>query len=137
VAQQLGHLRRAHQRRPGGADECGAAAIGAVDPAVPIYDVETLEARLRREGSPVAFAALLLNLYGGLALLLAGIGVNGVLAAAVASRRQELGIRSALGADPRRLLGSVLREGLALALGAIAVGAVLAAALARAFGRND
>lgn len=104
---------------------------------MPIYDVETLEARLRREGSPVAFAALLLNLYGGLALLLAGIGVNGVLAAAVASRRQELGIRSALGADPRRLLGSVLREGLALALGAIAVGAVLAAALARAFGRND
>jgi len=110
------------------------AAIAAIDPGVPIYDVETLDARLRREESPVAFAALLLNLYGGLALLLAGIGVYGVLAAAVASRRREFGIRSALGADPRRLLGSVLREGLTLALGAIAIGAVLAAALARAYG---
>jgi ABC-type antimicrobial peptide transport system permease subunit len=110
------------------------SAIAAFDPTVPIYDVETLEARMRLEESPVAFAALLLNIYGGLALLLAGIGVYGVLASAVASRRQELGIRSALGADPRRLLGSVVLEGLTLSAVAITIGAVLAAALARAFG---
>lgn len=109
-------------------------AIAAIDPAVPVYDVETLEARMRREESPVGFAALLLNIYGGLALLLAGIGVYGVLASAVASRRQEFGIRSALGADPRRLLAGVMREGCTLTLAAIAVGAAVAAGLTRAFG---
>jgi predicted permease len=110
------------------------SAIAGFDPTVPVYDVETLEARMRTEESPVAFAALLLNIYGGLALLLAGIGVYGVLASAVASRRQEFGIRSALGADPRRLLGGVVVEGLTLSTAAIGVGVVLAATLARAFG---
>lgn len=110
------------------------AAIAALDPAVPIYDVETLDARMRREESPVAFAAVLLNVYGGLALLLAGVGVYGVLASAVASRRQEFGIRAALGADGRTLLGAVVGEGLRLTLVAVTIGVAVSVALTRAFG---
>lgn len=110
------------------------AAIAGFDPTVPIYDVESLENRMRAEESPVAFAALLLNIYGGLAVLLAGIGVYGVLASAVASRRRELGIRSALGAEPARLLRDVILEGLTVSLLAIAVGVALSAGLARTFG---
>jgi putative ABC transport system permease protein len=110
------------------------AAIAAVDPTVPVYDVETLEQRMRAEESPVAFAALLLNIYGGLAILLAGVGVYGVLAAGVAARRRELGIRAALGAEPARLLGGVVVEGLTLSVAAIAVGVAVSAALTRVFG---
>jgi predicted permease len=109
------------------------SAIAAFDPAVPIYDIASLETRLRSEEAPLAFAALLLNLYGGLAVLLAAIGVYGVLAAAVANRTREIGIRTALGADPRRLLTGVVSEGLAVSALAVCIGAIAAWALARSF----
>jgi putative ABC transport system permease protein len=57
-----------------------------------------------------------------------------VLAAAVASRTRELGIRTALGADPRRLLGAVVSEGFRVSIVSIGVGAIVAWALARSFG---
>ena len=76
---------------------------------------------------------MLLNLYGGLAVLLAAIGVYGVLAAAVASRTREIGIRTALGADPRRLVAGVMAEGLIVSIAAVAIGMVAAWALARSF----
>jgi putative ABC transport system permease protein len=110
------------------------AAIAAADPTVPVYDIETLEHRMRAEESPVAFAALLLNVYGGLAIVLAGVGVYGVLAAGVAARRRELGIRAALGAEPSRLLSGVVVEGLTLSVAAIVVGVAVSATLTRVFG---
>ena len=109
------------------------ATIAGFDPGAPIYDIESLDHRMRAEESPLGFAALLLNLYGGLAIALAAIGVYGVLAAAVASRTRELGIRTALGADPRRLLSAVVGEGLRVSLAAIGVGSVAAWMLARSF----
>ncbi|HWI19932.1 MAG TPA: FtsX-like permease family protein, partial [Vicinamibacterales bacterium] len=109
------------------------AAIAGFDPTVPIYDVASLDSRLRTEESPLAFAAVLLNLYGGLAILLAAIGVYGVLAAAVVSRRRELGIRTALGADPRRLVRGVVSEGVTVAVIAVGIGSIAAWALARSF----
>jgi len=118
----------------GGLTSAVRAAIAGFDPALPVYDVESLENRMRTEEVPVAFAALLLNIYGGLALLLAGIGVYGVLASGVASRRREFGIRSALGANPARLLGNVVTEGLTVSLVAIAVGLGVTSALTRAWG---
>jgi putative ABC transport system permease protein len=118
----------------GGHTSAVRAAIASFDPAVPIYDVDALENRMRAEASPVGFAALLLNLYGGLAILLAGLGVYGVLASGVAMRMRELGIRSALGANPSRLLAGVVAEGVSVSLVAISVGAALSWALARAFG---
>ncbi|MFM8533740.1 MAG: FtsX-like permease family protein [Acidimicrobiia bacterium] len=110
------------------------AAIAGFDPTIAMFDVASLDSRLRTEEAPLAFAAVLLNLYGGLALVLAAIGVYGVLAAAVVSRSRELGIRAALGADPRRLISGILSEGLAIAVASVAVGALAAWLLTRAFG---
>lgn len=109
------------------------AAIAGFDPSVPVFDVASLDSRLRTEESPLAFAAVLLNLYGGLAILLAGIGVYGVLAATVASRHRELGIRTALGANPRRLVAGIVSEGVAVAITAVSIGSIAAWALARSF----
>ena len=115
---------------PSGAIKDVAAAIAAIDPALPAYDIAPLDDRLRLEERSVGFASLLLNLYGGLALLLAAIGVYGVLAATVASRLRELGIRAALGAAPHRLQLAIVRQGLVVTLSAIAAGVVVTAALA-------
>jgi putative ABC transport system permease protein len=109
------------------------AAVAAIDPTLPAYDIESLENRMRGEESPVAFAALLINLYGGVAVLLAAVGVYGVLSAAVAGRSRDIGIRAALGADRRRLLSQVLKEGVMIASIAVAIGGVAASLLSRAF----
>jgi predicted permease len=109
------------------------SAIAQFDPAVPIYDIASMDSRMRSEEAPLAFAAVLLNLYGGLAIVLAAIGVYGVLAAAVASRTRELGIRTALGADPRRLVSGIMLEGLRVSAVAITLGVIVAWALARSF----
>jgi putative ABC transport system permease protein len=109
------------------------AAIAAVDATLPTYDIDSLGNRMRGEEAPLAFAALLINLYSGLAVLLAGIGVYGVLSAAVAGRSREIGIKAALGATPRRLLAQVIREGLIVASAAVAIGGLAAWALSRSF----
>ena len=109
------------------------AAIADVDPSIPIYDTASLESRMRLEEAPLAFTTLLINLYGGLAILLAGLGVYGVLAAGVAAQLREFGIRSALGADPRRLIASVMWQGLSISLVSIAVGVAASWALLRSF----
>ena len=109
------------------------AAIASVDPSVPIYDVQSLESRMRGEEAPLAFATLLINLYGGLAILLAGLGVYGVLAASVAAQVREIGIRSALGADPRRLVTGVMWQGVSISLASTAIGVAISWALLRAF----
>ena len=122
--------RRADDRSAVRRDKDVAAAIAAIDAALPAYDIAPLDDRLRLEERSVGFASLLLNLYGGLALLLAAIGVYGVLAATVASRVRELGIRAALGAAPHRLQLAIVRQGLVVTLSAIAAGVVVTAALA-------
>jgi putative ABC transport system permease protein len=109
------------------------SAVASFDPTLPTFDIASLEERMKSEEAPLAFAALLINVYGGLAWLLAAIGVYSVLAAAVASRTRELGIKSALGADPRRLTAAIVGEGLVVASAAVAVGTIAAWALARSF----
>ena len=108
------------------------AALAELDPTLSFYDVAALDDRMSREASPVGFAALLMNLYGGLALLLAALGVYGVLAAGVATRRREFAIRAALGAEPRGLWLGVVREGLFVALASVACGTAITIALGRA-----
>jgi putative ABC transport system permease protein len=76
-------------------------------------------------------ATMLLGAFAAVALLLATIGVYGLTAYAVAERTQELGIRLALGADPRQVVGSVVGNSLLVAVGGVTAGLVAAAGLAR------
>ena len=78
--------------------------------------------------------ATMFTIFGGVAMLLAAVGIYGVMSFAVNQRRQELGVRMALGADRRRILGMVLRQGgVQVAIGTI-VGVGLALAIARLAG---
>jgi ABC-type antimicrobial peptide transport system permease subunit len=77
------------------------------------------------------FLTLLLSLFSGVALVLAGVGIYGVISYSVEQRVNEFGIRIALGAEPRRILGMVVRQGLLLGIIGIAVGAAGALGLTR------
>ena len=116
---------------PAAATQTVAAAIRSLDPSIPPYDIAPLDDRLREEASPVGFAALLLNLYGALALLLAAIGVYGVLSAGVAARLRELGIRAALGAEPGQLQRAIVVQGVSVTLIAVLAGVAITALLSK------
>jgi predicted permease len=105
--------------------------IQAVDPSVPLTDVQTMEARLDDALSQERLTATLATGLGLLALVLAAIGIYGVLSFSVARRTREIGIRMALGARAGSVAWMVLRESLGLAAAGIAVGAAGAIALAR------
>jgi putative ABC transport system permease protein len=83
------------------------AAVARADPGIPA-DLATLESAARRVTAERRFASAVLQAFGALALLLAGIGVYGMLAFSVAQRTRELAVRSALGADRERLLRLVI-----------------------------
>jgi ABC-type antimicrobial peptide transport system permease subunit len=116
-----------------GAD-IGAAitdAIQRLDPELPFYDVRTMNQRLEDSLESRKALVWLSSLFGGLALLLAGVGIYGVLAYAVSQRTKEIGIRMALGAEPGVLIRSVAAQGLRLAAVGLAVGIVTALLLTR------
>jgi putative ABC transport system permease protein len=97
-------------------------AVREIDPAQPIGDVATLESRLRDLVAGERLGALLMGTFAGLALLLAAIGIEGVVACSVAQRTREVGLRIALGARVRHILWMILGEsmatvGIGLALG--------------------
>jgi len=97
------------------------AAIAAVDPNLPVREVVTLSDLLERGLSREKLLARLAGVFSGLALLLAAIGLYGVMAYSVSQRSNEMGIRMALGAVPSRLWGLVLRD----SLGMLALGTAL------------
>ncbi|HYK09955.1 MAG TPA: ABC transporter permease [Gemmatimonadales bacterium] len=107
------------------------ARVEAVDPQAAIYDVTTMDAEIAASVSQPRFYALLLSGFSALALLLAGLGVFGVVSYAVGQRTRELGIRVALGAAPRDLLRLVMGDGVGLAGAGLVVGIGLAAILTR------
>ncbi|HUF27223.1 MAG TPA: ABC transporter permease [Gemmatimonadaceae bacterium] len=101
--------------------------LGELDPAIAPYDVRTLEQRMAASVAGPKFYMILLGLFAGVALVLAVLGIYGVMASAVAQRSREIGIRIALGARQSRVLREVLGRGMVLAalgLGAGLVGAV-------------
>jgi putative ABC transport system permease protein len=103
-------------------------AMRRVDAAVPLYNVRTMEERLQRSVAPARFNTLLMLLLGSVGLVLAAVGIYGVLSYLVTERQREIGIRMALGATGSHVVRMVVRQGMQpVALG-IAVG--LAAALA-------
>jgi predicted permease len=98
--------------------------LGEIDPALPFYDVRTMPERIDRSLGPRRTPMLLSLAFGVVALLLAAIGIYGVLAYQVGLRSREIGIRMALGGDPASILRLVLGEAVALvAIGLVAGGA--------------
>jgi ABC-type antimicrobial peptide transport system permease subunit len=106
-------------------------AVASVDPSLPIYDVLTLEDRVGRALSRPRFNAALVGGFAGAALLVAALGVYGMLSYSVSSRLREIGVRLALGAAPQRIVRLILGEGLRLGIIGIAIGLVAAAAAGR------
>jgi len=107
------------------------AQIAAVDPDQPITHIQTVEEIMDDSRSQPRFTMLLLGVFSATALALAIIGIYGVLSYSVAQRRQEFGIRLALGAEHADILRLVVRQGVTLAVAGIVLGLVSALLLTR------
>jgi len=108
--------------------------VHALDGNLALYEVITLQEQVDRSTSPQMVAVTLVGILGGLALLLAAIGLYGVMSYAVSQGTRELGLRMALGAGASNLLRLVLSRGLALTAGGVALGAAVALGLTRLLG---
>jgi ABC-type antimicrobial peptide transport system permease subunit len=107
------------------------AIIRRADPQEPISDIRPLAEIVSRETAPRAQQVRVLAAFAGVAVLLAAIGLHGLLMFAVSQRTQEFGVRMALGAQPGDLARSVLAQGAALALAGAVPGLLLAYAAGR------
>jgi putative ABC transport system permease protein len=105
--------------------------VRALDPALPVTGIQTLEEIVGASGAPQRFNAALLGGFAGVALLLAALGIGGVLAISVSRRTQEIGIRLALGAHPGDVVRMVIRQGMLLAAAGLAIGLPCAFAVTR------
>ena len=124
-------LRAADRRGAGDAASAVRDAIWRVDKDQPVGAVRTMDEQLSNSLTRRRFSVTLLTAFGVVAVSLAAIGLYGVLAFIVAQRRREIGVRMALGAQPRDVIADVLGQGLRLALVGVAVGIGLALAATR------
>jgi putative ABC transport system permease protein len=106
------------------------SALHDLDRSIPVFNDRTLEQVMREASSRRRIAMLVLSVFGAVAVLLAAIGLYGVIAQSVTERRQEIGVRMALGASPRQILRLFLQHGLAVV--AVGVGCGIAGSLAAA-----
>jgi putative ABC transport system permease protein len=106
-------------------------AIRSVDADQPISNIATMEDLLTKETGSRRLGMILLSAYAGLALVLASMGVYGVLSYLVVQTTPDIGVRLAMGALPRDILGLVLKKGAALILSGVGIGVIAAFALTR------
>jgi len=96
--------------------------VQAIDPTMPVYELRTMEDVVSESVAQPRFYTTLLSAFGGLALLLAALGIYGVISYSVAQRTRELGIRIALGATHDRVLRLVLGQGIGLSVLGVVIG---------------
>jgi putative ABC transport system permease protein len=111
---------------PGTLSAAARRTIHGLAADLPVYDVRTMAARVGDATTEARFSALLLALFAGAALVLATLGIYGVISYAVAQRTREIGIRVALGADQARVLRLIVGQGLALTGAGITLGIAVA-----------
>jgi putative ABC transport system permease protein len=107
------------------------AIISSVEPNMPITAVQTMEQLVAGETAPRVVQLRVLGGFAAIAILLAAIGIHGLLAFTVSSRSREIGVRMALGASSRDIMRMVMARGLMLAFTGVVIGAAAAYAAGR------
>jgi putative ABC transport system permease protein len=107
------------------------SAVAAIDPTLPLFRISTLQGLVDTSLERDRFTTVLLGAFAVASLLLAAVGIYGVFTSDVTQRRKEIGIRLALGANSRGIVGLVLRRALGRALLGVSLGGVAALALGR------
>lgn len=105
--------------------------VGALDKDQPAYNIRTMESLVSESVAPKRLAMLLFGIFSGVALVLAAVGVFGVMASSVTQRTHEIGIRMALGATPVTILKMIVSQAVGLALLGIVLGLTASIALTR------
>jgi putative ABC transport system permease protein len=118
-------------RDPSGLTAATRAVAHEVDPSITIYEVATLAERVSRAIERSKFAGWMMTIFAGLALVLASVGLYGVMAYTVRRQTREIGVRIALGASPGDVVGMVVRKGMALVSIGTGIGLTAALALTR------
>src|ERR1700722_3417986 len=115
-------MRRGHEKKQSVGRSRIEKIAANIDRTQPVYDVQTLEQALSGSEAPRRFNLFLLGTFAGTALLLAIVGIYGVVAYSVSLRTQEIGVRMALGSSRGQVLGMVIVKGVGLTIAGIFLG---------------
>jgi predicted lysophospholipase L1 biosynthesis ABC-type transport system permease subunit len=108
------------------------AAIRAASASIAVYDVASMGERVRRRSALFRFITWVMGVFAGLALWLCALGIYGVMSYVVTQRTREIGIRLALGAQPREMLAAIVGSGARLIVAGVVIGSLAALGLRRA-----